>query len=87
MRGYNEMKRELLAVLKSRGWRRPRELAVIFGYRIPSMHSYLARLHKWGLVWRRDRPFIEYRISQRGRERLRWLESNRAVNRTAQKGG
>jgi DNA-binding IclR family transcriptional regulator len=87
MRGYNEMKRAVLAVLRDHGWQRPKELASIFGYRVASMHSYLARLRKWGLVWRRDLPFTEYRISQRGRDRLRWLEANRAVNRAVQKGG
>ena len=87
MRGYNEMKRDVLTVLKDRGWRRPKELAGLFGYHVASMHHYLEHLRKWGLVWRRNRPFAEYRISARGKERLSWLESNRAVVRAGQKEG
>lgn len=87
MRGYNETKCGVLAVLKDRGWQRPKELAAVFGYRIASMHHYLEHLRKWGLVWRRDKPYAEYKISVRGQERLLWLESNRAGIRAAQKGG
>lgn len=87
MREYNEMKRAVLAALRDRGWQRPKELAVIFGYRIASMHHYLEHLRKWGLVWRRNKPYAEYRVSARGKQRLSWLESSRAGIRTAQKGG
>lgn len=73
------MKRAVLAVLKDSGWQGPKELAVIFGYRIASMHHYLEHLRKWGLVSRRNKPFAEYRISARGQQRLEWLERQSGV--------
>ncbi len=73
MRRYNRLKREVLATLASQGWRRPKELALALGYGADDLYGYMARLKRWGLVHRRELPFVEYTLSERGRERLAWL--------------
>jgi DNA-binding IclR family transcriptional regulator len=70
---YNGLKRNVLTHLERKGWQTEPEIALAVGYPIWSLYAYLRRLRYWGLVWERRRSRVEFTISQRGRERLRWL--------------
>ena len=80
---YNGLKIRVLRSLARSGlWTRPTTLWV--GTRtgpIDNVWSYLARLWRWGLLERRRGAtgLLEYRITDRGRERLEWLESTAAA--------
>ncbi len=73
MRRYNGLKVEILALLERRGWLRVTEITQATGHRPYALYSYLRGLRRWGLLWERRRPFVEFTISARGRERLAWL--------------
>jgi len=54
----------------------PASVAVLVGmYPTRGMYGYLKRLHCWGLLDRRcdARGLVIYRLSQRGSDRLAWL--------------
>jgi hypothetical protein len=74
---YNGLKIRVLGLLAERGgYVSPREVAVrTFSVRADDgVWFYMARLARWGLVRRRERPWgVEYAITKRGRERLAWL--------------
>lgn len=76
-RGYNGLKRHALGVFaKNGGWLNAPAWAVFAGfYPIRAAYSYLLRLHRFGLLYRRRnaRGLVLYRISERGRRRLEWL--------------
>ncbi len=76
---YNALKIRVLGLLAERGgYVSPREVAVlIFSVQAyDAAWSYMAKLARWGLVKRREKPWgIEYAITRRGRERLAWLTS------------
>lgn len=79
-RGYNGLKRQGLAVFAryQHIWLTPPMWARLVGYRSTrSASSYLKRLQGFGLLLRRRSALgeVRYRISQRGRRRLVWLES------------
>jgi DNA-binding PadR family transcriptional regulator len=76
-RGYNETKALVLSYLaRVNDWRDARELASAAGWKEPrSMASYLHKLRTWGLLFRRPLPHAEYKITSKGRERLRYLRS------------
>jgi hypothetical protein len=76
MARYNSLKRRALAAFEGRGWLRPTTWAVLARF-FPSRaaYSYLLRLHRFGLLHRRKGPGgVLYRLSERGRGRLAWLE-------------
>jgi len=78
-RGYNELKREALAIFDSHDWLRPPDWALLARFWPPrSAYSYLKRLWFWRLLERRRdaRGLLVYRLSDRGRDRLRWLRRN-----------
>lgn len=74
---YNSLKRRALAAFEGRGWLRPSRWALLARF-CPSRaaYSYLRRLYTFGLLnRRRDRAGrLVYRLSDRGRRRLVWLE-------------
>ena len=77
-RAFNELKRETLALFEaSPEGLQPQAYAWQIG-KLPARaaYSYLKRLWRWGLLVRRERP-VRYRISQRGRDRLAWLQNIR----------
>jgi len=74
---YNGLKRKTLAIFLNRGWLNVSAFAALVGfYPIRAAHTYLLRLHRFGLLDRgRDiRGLLRYRMSARGRRRLLWLE-------------
>ena len=82
MNRYNELKLQVLALFASTHgeWLGPNEAAEkldLFPAR--SAWTYLKRLWGFGLLERRSRGrgTLEYRISELGRTRLRWLRSRR----------
>ena len=73
----NSLKRQALEIFELHGPLNPPEWAVLAGmYPIRSSYTYLLRLHRFGLLHRgRDyRGALLYSISERGCERLRWLQ-------------
>jgi DNA-binding PadR family transcriptional regulator len=76
-RGYNETKALVLSYFaRVNDWRDAREIASVVGWKEPrSMGSYLHKLRAWGLLFRRPLPHVEYKITSKGRERLRYLRS------------
>ena len=82
MNGYNELKLQVLALFASTqgDWLGPNEAGEKLGF-FPtrSAWTYLKRLWGFGLLERRSRGrgTLEYRISDLGRSRLRWLRSQR----------
>jgi len=79
---YNDLKRRVLwAFVRSGSWLRPHALSTqVRTGPLDNVWSYLARLWGWGLLRRRRGVTgrLEYRITDRGRERLAWLESRTA---------
>ena len=74
---YNVLKKRALEIFDCHGgWLSPPEWAVRAGfYPIRASYSYLLRLHRFGLLERRDSAgSILYHLSNRGRLRLAWLE-------------
>jgi hypothetical protein len=82
MNRYNELKMEVLALFASTQgeWLGPNEAAEKLDF-FParSVWTYLKRLWSFGLLDRRSRGrgTLEYRISEQGVTRLRWLRSQR----------
>jgi len=80
MERYNELKLQVLAFFASTQgeWLGPLEAAEMLGF-FParSAWTYFKRLWQFGLLERRSlgRGTLEYRISELGRARLRWLRS------------
>jgi hypothetical protein len=77
-RGYNERKRLALQIFAERGQLYPTEFAAIAGiFPVRACHSYLLRLHRFGLLDRRKdrRGLLTYSLSPRGRRRLAWLRT------------
>jgi hypothetical protein len=66
---FNERKRQGLAIFAERGWLNPP---------VRAAYSYLIRLHRFGLLERRQdlRGLVLYRLSHRGLRRLAWLSWN-----------
>jgi hypothetical protein len=76
----NSLKIRTLEAFEIDGPMTPAVLASRIGfYPARSAYSYLLRLHRFGLLERRNdiRGFLLYAISQKGRERLAWLRANR----------
>jgi hypothetical protein len=74
----NSLKLQVLEILDRRGWLDPPTIAELVGFRAErGMYSYLIRLHRYGLLRRRQdaRGLILYRLSERGGARLAWLRS------------
>jgi len=80
MNRYNELKLQVLSLFASTQseWVGPNEAAKRLGF-LPtrSAWTYFKRLSSFGLLERRyrGRGTLEYRISELGRSRLRWLRS------------
>jgi hypothetical protein len=74
-RGYNETKVLVLDYLGGvNDWRDATEVASVAGWKERrSMASYLHKLWTWGLLFRRPFPRPEYKITSKGRGRLRYL--------------
>ncbi len=76
----NSRKRITLAVFERYGgWLSPAMVAGLTGFRpIRAAWSYLRRLNRWGLLYRRRGAggLVLYRISAKGRERLAWLREH-----------
>lgn len=83
MNRYNELKQQVLALFASTQgeWLAPSEAAERLDF-FParSAWTYLKRLSSFGLLERhsRGRGTLEYRITDLGRSRLRWLRSQRS---------
>jgi hypothetical protein len=82
MNRYNELKPQVLSLFASIGgaWLGPSEAAERLDF-LParSAWTYFKRLWRFGLLERRSsgRGTLEYRISEVGAARLRWLHSQR----------
>jgi DNA-binding IclR family transcriptional regulator len=82
MNRYNKLKKKALAVFESADgeWLTPKEVAERLDF-LPrrSAWTYLKRLWGFGLLERRSLGggTLEYRISEGGAARLRWLRSHR----------
>jgi predicted transcriptional regulator len=82
MNRYNELKLQVLALFAATQgeWLAPDEAAERLDF-IPARAAwtYLKRLWSFGLLERRSRGrgTLEYRITEDGRKRLRWLRSER----------
>lgn len=75
---WNSLKKEILILLEKNGWVTAPLLEQLTGNPYP-LSGYLAHLAKWRLVIRRgwsSRP-IYWRISAKGRDRLKWLRSGK----------
>jgi hypothetical protein len=80
---YNKLKIRVLSLFASAGdgWLGPSEAAEKLDFFPPrSAWSYFKRLWRFGLLERRSsgRGTLEYRISEQGEARLRWLRSQRS---------
>jgi len=75
----NGRKRAILAALEPGGWLTPGVIAALVGMSGRSIYWPLKRYWRWGLLRRREdrRGRLLYSISDRGRERLRWLRRRR----------
>jgi len=79
---YNKLKLQVLSLFASNGgrWLHPGEAAERLDF-FParSAWTYLKRLWRFGLLERRSsgKGTLEYRISEQGAARLRWLRSQR----------
>ena len=82
MNRYNRLKLQLLSLFDATEgtWLKPNEAAEKLDF-FParSAWTYFKRLWAFGLLERRSqgRGALEYRISELGRSRLRWLRSQR----------
>src|SRR2546425_11518918 len=73
---YNRLKKRALEVFERHGgWLSPPEWAVsAHFYPIRAAYSYLLRLHRFGLLERRQTSgSVLYHLSDRGKLRLEWL--------------
>lgn len=82
MNRYNELKLQVLALFAAtQEWLVPKEAAERLGF-FPerAAWTYFKRLWSFGLLDRRSRGrgTLEYRISDLGRSRLRWLRAHSA---------
>jgi|SRR5215470_15815153 len=81
MNRYNELKLQVLSLFAStEEWLGPNEAATRLNFRpTRSAWTYFKRLWNFGLLERRSRGrgTLEYRISDAGRARLRWLRRSR----------
>jgi len=82
MNRYNKLKEKALSVFASADgeWLKPNEAAERRDFVPPrSAWTYFKRLWRFGLLERRSwgRGSLEYRISEGGVARLRWLRSHR----------
>jgi hypothetical protein len=79
MNRYNELKLEVLSLFATtQEWLGPHEAATRLNFRpTRSAWTYFKRLWSFGLLERRSRGrgTLEYRITDLGRSRLRWLRS------------
>ncbi len=85
-RRFNQLKKVALQVFETRGeWLWPPDWAILARFWPPrASYTYLGRLHRWGLLRRRGptvrqrgsrrQRYVEYAISQKGRDRLAWLQ-------------
>jgi hypothetical protein len=76
----NSLKIRVLAALDGRGWLNAPMISALAEFRpVRAVYVYMKRLQRWGLVRRRTPlgSLILWEITNRGRERLRWL--NRAT--------
>jgi hypothetical protein len=74
---FNERKRQALSIFARRGWLNPPAWAMLAGFRpVRAAYTYLLRLHRWGLLERGNnlRGLVIYRLTARGRSRLKWLD-------------
>jgi DNA-binding IclR family transcriptional regulator len=80
MNRYNELKLKVLSFFATTGdWLGPSEAAERLNFRpARAAWTYFKRLSKFGLLERRSlgRGTLEYRISEAGNARLRWLRSH-----------
>jgi DNA-binding IclR family transcriptional regulator len=78
---YNELKLRVLSLFASdRQWLEPGEAARRLDFRpARAAWTYFGRLWRFGLLERRSsgRGTLQYRISETGIARLRWLRSRR----------
>jgi hypothetical protein len=77
---YNKLRRRTLSLFADGAWLRPSEVAVWLNFYPPrSAWTYFKRLWRFGLLERRSvgKGTLEYRISEEGLARLRWLRSLR----------
>ena len=77
---YNKLKRRALSLFADGDWLRPIEVAERLDfYPLRSAWTYFKRLWRFGLLERRSKGkgTLEYRISEAGLARLRWLRSQR----------
>jgi len=80
MAGKNQLKIRILTALDSGGWMNASAISALARFRPKrGLYAYLRRLQRWGLVRRRRRigDFITFSVTERGRERLRWLQKRR----------
>ena len=79
MTEYNGLKKRVLELFARSGvWLPPRLIAVEAGFQpLRSAWDYLKRLHRWHLLDRRTdfHGRLAYRITERGRQRLTWLQT------------
>jgi hypothetical protein len=83
MKSYNKLKLKVLSLFSNAGgeWLKPSDAAEELGILPPrAAWSYFKRLWRFGLLERRSwgRGTLEYRISEGGAARLRWLRSRRS---------
>jgi hypothetical protein len=79
---FNLLKRRALEVFENRGRMNPVLWAILVGfYPARASYSYLLRLHRFGLLRRRNdaNGMILYGLSRRGVERLVWLRRSDKV--------
>lgn len=78
MRRYNETKLIVLACIERRGWQSPSEIRRVIGWQsLTRTYQYLRKFSDWQLFLRRTTPRLEYKLSDKGRARLRWLQRRR----------
>ena len=83
MKHYNDLKLRVLSLFASDGgeWIGPSKAAERLDFLPPrAAWTYFKRLWRFGLLERRStgRGTLEYRISEQGVTRLRWLRSQRS---------
>ena len=77
---YNKLKLETLSIFANGDWFDPYEVAERLRFQPPrSAWTYFKRLSSFGLLERRSRGrgTLQYRITDEGIARLRWLRSQR----------
>ena len=74
---YNSLKRRALEIFLRYGCLNAPAWAMLVNMQpVRSSYSYLLRLHRFGLLTREhdSEGLLMYRISERGRQRLNWLQ-------------